>query len=121
LNKDPLLRKGPSGSFFMPETLLILSRSEMTVSILSTAEKAVVGQLYKQRFHTMVELAAHFNVSTTTIHSVLRELGITKKKPVLSVEQGQALHFIKAHGLTLKDLYSVFGPVETKGTVHHAN
>jgi sulfur carrier protein ThiS len=93
----------------------------MTVSILSTAEKAVVGQLYKQRFYTMTDIAKHYGVSTTTIHAVLRELGITKKRAVLSVEQGQVLHFVKAHALSLNDLYSVFGPIETKGIVPHAS
>ena len=83
----------------------------MPVLCLAPGEKAAIAALYKQRYHTQKDLADHFNVSTSTVHAVLRELGVTKKKPQLSVTELQQLTLIREHGITHEQLYSLINPV----------
>ena len=67
----------------------------MTVTVLYEWEKKEAAGLYKTRFHTIERLANYFNVSTTTMHRVLKEQKVILPKPTLSIEQHKMLVLLK--------------------------
>lgn len=79
----------------------------MAVFVLYEWEKTEIVGLYKSRFHTMQSLANYYNVSTSTIRSVLVERKVIKPKPVLSVDQHKMLALLNKNNISYYKLNQI--------------
>ena len=79
----------------------------MAIWCLSFEEQDEIIRLYKTKKYTQQGIGEHFNISASTVNTVLASHGLTRKRNQFTVEQTEIVRICESLGITLTRLEAV--------------